>query len=159
MKNAGVIGNLLMGFCVVGQLFETKQSPETTKLFLVIFLGLAYNALAYEIKFVKDNTWSNVHIAIAAIFLVNTFWYPVLETNLALSLATVCFHLFLIKKPNSLNVLGFLIGIFVYLFKVQHIINEHNKTFLSWIKLIGCLLIIIYYIYNLKKSNEKKKNN
>lgn len=156
MKNSGVIGNLLMGFFVIAQLFKSKQLPETKKLFLVIFLGLAYNALAYEIKFVKNNTWSNAHMAIAAIFIINTFWYPVLEPNLALSLATVAYHLFLIKKPNSFNLIGYIIGIFVYLFKVQHIMHEHDKTFLSWIKLVGCLLIIAYYIYNLKKSNEKK---
>jgi predicted membrane channel-forming protein YqfA (hemolysin III family) len=157
MKITGIIGNLLIGFFVVAQLFESKQPPETTKLFLVILLALAYCALAYNIKFVKDQSWSNAHVAMVAIFLVNTFWYPVLEPNLALSLATVVYHLFLIKKPNSLNILGYILVIFVYLFKVQHIMNEHNITFLSWIKLIGCLLIIIYYIYNLKKSNEKKE--
>jgi len=157
MKITGIIGNLLIGFFVVAQLFESKQPPETTKLFLVILLALAYCALAYNIKFVKDQSWSNAHVSMVAIFLVNTFWYPVLEPNLALSLATVVYHLFLIKKPNSLNILGYILVIFVYLFKVQHIMNEHNITFLSWIKLIGCLLIIIYYIYNLKKSNEKKE--
>jgi len=109
-------------------------------------------------KFVKDHNWSNSHMAIAAIFLINIFWCPVLEPNLALSLATVAYHLFLIKKQNYFNLIGYTIGIFVYLFKVQHIMHEHDKTFLSWIKLIGCLLIIAYYIYNLKKLNEKKKN-
>ncbi len=154
MKTAGILGNLLMGFFVVAQLFESKQSPETSKLFLVIFLGLAYNALAYDIKFVKDHSWSNAHMAIAAIFLINTFWCPVIEPNLALSLATVAYHLFLIKKPNSFNLIGYVIGLFVFLFKVQHIMHEHNKTFITLIKLIGCLLLIGYYLYNLKKLND-----
>jgi predicted membrane channel-forming protein YqfA (hemolysin III family) len=159
MKNAGVIGNLLVSFFVVAKIFESKKTPETSNLFLTIFLALGYYAIAYEIKFVKDHSWSNAHMIMASIFLINTFWCPVLEPNLVLSLATVAYHLFLIKKPNSFNLIGYIIGIFVYLFKVQHIMHEHDKTFISWIKLIGCLLIIAYYIYNVKKLNEKKKNN
>ena len=159
MKNAGIIGNLLMGIFVIAQLFETNKTPETSMLFLVIFLGLAYNALAYEIKFVKDHKFSYGHMAIALIYLINTFWCPVLEPKLALSLMIVSYHLFLTKKSYSFNMFGYLLGVIVYLYEGYEVIKENDKTFITWIKLLACILFVVYYISHLKEEhNEDKKH-
>ncbi len=158
MKNAGIIGNILIGMIMMAQPFETNKVTGNSIIFLFFFLAIAYNALAYEIKFMKDNSWSNAHMVIALIYLINTFWCPVIEINLALSLAIVAYHLFLTKKPNSLNMIGFLIGTLVYLYEGYEIIKESDKSFISWIKLIACVILIIYYVSHIKEGYNKEKN-
>lgn len=160
MKNAGIIGNFLMGIVVVAQLFESKgntvNSSNPSKLFLVILLGIAYNALAHDIKFVKDYSWSIPHMIIAGIYLINTFWCPILEPNLALSLGIVAYH-GLLSKKSSLNIFGYLLALFIYFYEGFEIIKESEKSFISWIKLFAYILLIGYYFSHLKEDNNKDK--
>lgn len=158
MKNAGIIGNMLMGTVVIAQLFETNKAPENSVFLLVFLLGLAFNTLAYEIKFVKDHSWSYGHLAIALIFMINTFWCPVIESKLALSLALVAYHGLLVKKPHGFNVLGYLIATCIYLYEGYEIIKEHDKSFISWIKIIACVLFVIYYGSHVKEENGLDSN-
>jgi hypothetical protein len=164
MKNLGVIGNFLMGIVVVSSIFESEHgSPVTpTKFWSLLFLGLAYNILAYESKFgsiklYKD--WSTGHVAIFLIYLLNIICPGLLsEHSLLLIIAIATYHMFLIKKPSQLNIYGFIIGLLVYLYESYELINEPEKSFSSILKLLACILFIVYYYNNIFGSKDKSKD-
>jgi len=164
MKNLGVIGNFIMGIVVVSSIFGSEHgSPVTpTKFWLLLFLGFAHNILAYESKFgstklYKD--WSTGHIVIFLIYLLNIFCPGLLsEHSLLLTIAIATYHMFLIKKPSQLNIYGFIIGLLVYLYESYELINEPEKSFSSILKLLACILFIVYYYNNIFRSNDKSKD-
>jgi Mn2+/Fe2+ NRAMP family transporter len=161
MKNLGVVGNFLMGLVVVSSIFEADLKSNTIKFWLLIFLGLAQNILAYETKFgstrlYKD--WYTGHMAIFLIYLFNLFC-PVIEHHLALTIAIGIYHMFLIKKPSSFNIYGFIIGLLLYLYEGYQIFNEPEKSFVNILKLLGCVCFVIYYyshIFGPKHEPEDK---
>ena len=148
MKNFGIIGSFLMGMITIAQLFEKTEDLNTKKILMLLILGLAYGSLSHEIKFEESKLFKEYSIAhglIFILFVINTFWYPILEENKLLSISILAYNLFLIKEPSGLNVCGFIIALYVYLQEGYNLINEKEKPFINILKIIACGALIIYY--------------
>jgi len=164
MKNLGIIGNFIMGIVVVSSIFGSEHGstpPTPSKFWLLLLLGLAHNIVAFETKFgstglYKD--WFTGHGLIFLIYLFNILCPGVLsEHSLLLSIAIASYHMFLIKKPSQLNIYGFIIGLLVYLYEAYELINEPEKSFSSILKIVACLLFIVYYYNYIFGTHKEKK--
>ena len=174
MKNFNIFGSFLMGLFIIGRNFEANRN---TKNILFLVFGLAFALLAYEYsmhsthsKTHKHSTsselfkgYSIAHGLIFLLFILNTFWYPILEENKLLSIAILLYNLFLIKEPSKLNIFGFIIALLVYLYEGYNLINEKEKPFINILKIIACAALVIYYttkiFHKVYKKKYIKKNN
>jgi hypothetical protein len=146
MKIAGIVGYSLDGLT----LLNIKNEMNTGAL-LRILLAISYFALSYNTKL------SQAHMAVALLYLVNTFFYPFLGHNiLYLNLGVIAYHLLLICKNKKMNLLGYSIALLVYLNKA-YLVSKEEETTQNIILLLAYLFLIIYYASDIKEYfNEKK---
>jgi len=152
-----------MGIVMISNMFGSEHGPVTpTKFWVLLFLGLAHNILAFETKFgstrlYKD--WSTGYMAIFIIYLFNIFCPVVVSKHsLILTIAITMYNMFLIKKPSQLNIYGFIIGLIVYLYESYELINEPEKSFTSILKLVACVFFILYYYNHIFGSKNKSED-
>lgn len=145
MINSSTIANSILGVLVVSRIFKHNVSAD--KLWILILLTLAHNLLAHGVKINMNHEKINLGYALMFfIYLMNTFYSPLIQSNFYLSIAITVYTMLLIKDSSKMSIFGFIIAIFVYLFESYEIIAHGKKSFYSILKLISFVLLIIYYI-------------
>ena len=161
--NIAVIGYLLI---LIVCIYHLKEHFKHTSLFwgfIIMSMGYLLLLINYYNKSLSsshhdiDNNNIKINKGHLILFLLHfvNLWFKILEPELIIDHIALFGHLLLIT--NKFNKYGYIFSIIYYiLLSYYYLIMSKEKNTISYIKVIGCILVSIFYSYEFYESIKEK---
>ena len=159
IDKSGLIGYTLFGIAAFGHFGHNKEI-DPIFYYLYIFSYILLIIEKFKIKSLSSNKYSYGHILLLVLYLLNWFWCPFLEENKILLFSLIIMHLFMTIKHSQYEKYAHIIAIFIYGYIGITLFRNTNKKDIDNFKIIGCGILIIYYLQHIfeKEKIHKKIN-
>jgi len=153
ISRTGEIGYVLLTIASFGHIGQNKiVSPV---IYYAYILG--YALITIE-KIGPFSDYSFGHILLGGLYLINLLWCPFLEENTKLMIGLIIMHLTMIKPNSKYLKYIYLFAIMLYGYIALTLFINDKKSTLETIKMVGALLLVIYYFKHITEKNKTKKH-